>query len=167
MVLPWHADVAMFYDTGNTIRIIKGKEYDLLTDCSQTIIEGNTFSISVQSDRMGYRMNGSPLRLADQQEMISSAVTRGTIQLLPNGQLIILMADHQTTGGYPRLGHVISADLSALAQMPLNAALRFRLVSLAEAGSLSLRHYHHLQQIKTACRFRLEQYLHEHGICRS
>jgi antagonist of KipI len=155
--LPWHADVSSFYKNDAIIRITKGHEYDQLSECSGTIIGGNTFSISTQSDRMGYRMNGSPLKLNTPIEMISSAVTRGTIQLLPNGQLIILMADHQTTGGYPRLAHVISADLPSLAQAQPNSSIRFQLVSLEEAESLFLQQHHNLQQVKSACHFRLHQ----------
>lgn len=156
--LPWQADVSSFYNKEPIIRITKGKEYDTLTDCSETILNGNTFSISLQSDRMGYRMNGSPLKQSESVEMISSVVSRGTIQLLPNGQIIILMADHQTTGGYPKLAHVISADLPSLAQMQPNTSIRFQLVSMEEAESLLLQQYHNLQQIKTACLFRLQEY---------
>lgn len=166
-LLPWQADVSALYNNEKLIRIIKGKEYDLLTDCSETIIEGNTFTVSAQSDRMGYRMNGTPLQLIEPLEMISSAVTRGTIQLLPTGQLIILMADHQTTGGYPRIGHIISADFPLLAQTQLNTPIRFKLVSLDEAEQVLLQTQHHLQQIKNACSFRLQQYLQQHGIYRS
>jgi antagonist of KipI len=67
------------------------------------------------------------------------------------------MADHQTTGGYPRLAHVISADLPTLAQAAPNTSIRFRLISNEEAESLLLQQYHNLQQVKTACHFRLHQ----------
>lgn len=154
--LPWHADIASFYNTDHTVRFIKGNEYDLLTDCSETIVQGNTFSISTQSDRMGYHLNGSPLKLKEPKQMISSAVTRGTMQLLPNGQLIILMADHQTTGGYPRLGHVSAADFPTLAQLQPNTAIRFKSISVDEAENLLLQQQHHLHQIKSACSFRLK-----------
>ena len=65
---------------------------------------------------MGFRLNGNELKTTECTSMISSAVTFGTLQLLPDGQLIILMADHQTTGGYPRIGHIILVDLPVLAQ---------------------------------------------------
>jgi antagonist of KipI len=76
---------------------------------------------------MGYRLNGIALERNELDEMISSAVTKGTIQLLPSGQLIVLMADHQTTGGYPRLGHVISADIPKLAQASAGTAINFEM----------------------------------------
>ncbi|MCE3282444.1 MAG: biotin-dependent carboxyltransferase family protein [Chitinophagaceae bacterium] len=162
-ILHWHADVQQLY-TGEAIRIMKGKEYDRLTDCSVTILEGNTFPVSSRSDRMGYRLSGSPLQLTHATGMISSAVTKGTIQLLPDGQAIILMSDHQTTGGYPRIAHVIGADQPRLAQMRPHTAIRFQLVSPEEAERLLLAQFHHLQQLKNACTFRLEQFFRQHAI---
>ena len=64
-------------------------------------------------------------------ELISSPVSFGTVQLLPDGQLIILMADHQTTGGYPRVGHVITAHLSQLAQMRPGEKINFLIENMA------------------------------------
>lgn len=160
--LPWQATMTGLYGS-EELRVIAGNEYPLISDCSATILEGNTFIISHQSDRMGYRMNGSPLQLVQKKEMISSAVTSGTIQLLPNGQLIILMADHQTTGGYPRLAHLISADIPRLAQMQPNQSVRFRMVTLEEAEAALLEQERNLQQVKNACGLRMEQYLQQHA----
>jgi antagonist of KipI len=157
--LPWHADIAECYGTDNVARIIKGSEYDRFTECSETIFTGNSFSISPQSDRMGYRLSGSPLQSREQKQMISSAVTKGTIQLLPNGQLIVLMADHQTAGGYPKIGHVISADIPKLAQMQINTSLRFEIVSVETAEALLLKQHRHLHQLKDACLFRLQEFI--------
>lgn len=163
-VLNWHADVAPFYHDPGFLRVIPGNEYPLLDECAVTILDGNSFSIGLQSDRMGYRMNGTPLQLTIHKEMISSAVTMGTVQLLPNGQLIILMADHQTTGGYPRVAHVISADLPRLAQLRPNTQIRFQVTSTEEA-MLALQHQgQQLQQLKNGCAFRLAQYLQQHAI---
>ncbi|HEX6914022.1 MAG TPA: biotin-dependent carboxyltransferase family protein [Chitinophagaceae bacterium] len=156
--LPWHADVLHIYHDDRNIHIIPGQEHDFLSECSVTIFEGNTFLISAQSDRMGFRLNGSPLQLEKDIQLISSAVSFGTIQLLPNGQLIILMADHQTTGGYPRIAHVISADLARLAQLQPHTAIRFLPVSLDVAQLLLTQQHHHLQQVKHACLFRLNEY---------
>jgi antagonist of KipI len=162
--LPWHADLTQFYKAANEIRIIKGSEHHFITECSATILAGNTFTVSHQSDRMGFRLNGSPLQQKEHPPIISAAVTKGTVQLLPSGQLIILMADHQTTGGYPKIAHVISADIPSLAQTPVNTALRFQLTTIEEAESLLFQQYHHLQQLKNACTFRLQQFLQQHAI---
>jgi len=161
--LHFHADVGNIYEE-NIIRIIPGNEYNLITDCSETILTGNSFTITSQSDRMGYRMSGSPMKMQQPKEMISSAVTKGTIQLLPNGEIIILMSDHQTTGGYPRIAHVISADIPKLAQMPFNTQLRFQIVTLEEAEAAMYKQHRHLLQLQNACNFRIQEYFKQHAL---
>lgn len=119
----------------------------------------NAFHLTHQSDRMGYRLNGDPLYREVQEEIISSGVCFGTIQLLPDGQLIVLMADHQTTGGYPRVAHVISADHSRLAQLKTGDSLQFKLTDQTTAEELYIRQQQHLLQLRNACTFRLAAYL--------
>ena len=82
--------------------------------------------------------------------MLSEGVTYGTIQVPPNGQPIILMADRQTTGGYPKIGQVISADLPSLAQLRPGATIQFKEVSLEEAEKELLRNERIIQEIKMA-----------------
>ena len=74
---------------------------------------------------MGYRLAGAELKRTQKSDLLSHAVLPGTIQVPPNGQPIVLMSDAQTTGGYPKIGAVIQADLWKLAQVRLNAAIRF------------------------------------------
>ena len=88
---------------------------------------------------MGFRLNGEPLYLLNKIELVSSAVDFGTMQLLPDGQLISLMADHQTSGGYPRIAHVVSTDLPILAQLGANDKVGFEIISLEEAEGLLLQ----------------------------
>ena len=116
-----------------TIRVTAGPEFDVLTAvCEQRLFE-NTFEISRQSDRMGFRLSGEPLFRLTDSEMLSSGVTFGTVQLLPDGQMIVLMADHQTTGGYPRIVTVASVDLPVLAQMAAGERVSFKLITIEEA----------------------------------
>ena len=122
-------------------------------------LASGTFAISRESDRMGYRLEGEPLQLIVPKEMISTAATRGTMQLLPNGQIIILMADHQTSGGYPRLGHVISADIPSLAQMRPGEKISFQTISIADAEKILLEQEMNLRQLQNACNFRLQEYV--------
>jgi antagonist of KipI len=89
--------------------------------------------VSTQSDRMGYRLTGVPLRLAEPLELLSEGVTTGTIQLPPGGDPIVLLADRQTIGGYPRIGHVASVDLPALAQRRPGEFVRFLAWTVAGA----------------------------------
>lgn len=109
---------------------------------------------------MGYRLQGEPLHLQNREEMISTAVTFGTLQLLPNGQLTVLMADHQTTGGYPRVAHVISAHHSRLAQLSPGEKIRFRMTDHTTAEDLFVQQQQHLMQVKHACRLKLDQFTH-------
>lgn len=85
---------------------------------------------------MGYRLKGPHLETTSRSEMISEAVTVGTIQVPPGGAPIILMADGQTTGGYPRIGQVAQVDLPILAQKRPGEELCFELISLDEARQL-------------------------------
>lgn len=91
--------------------------------------------IDPRSDRQGLRLDGTPLAV-DGAERISAPVAPGTIQLPPDGRPIVLLADAQTVGGYPRLGHVIAADLPRLAQRRAGDVLRFAAVDAAAAEAL-------------------------------
>jgi antagonist of KipI len=113
---------------------------------------------------MGCRLSGIPLQKLDQISLVSSAVTKGTIQLLPNGQLIILGADHQTTGGYPRVAHVISADMHLIAQLQPAKTIRFAWVDVIEAENILMRQHEYLLQLQIACNLRLEEFLTAHDI---
>lgn len=90
------------------------------------------WTVDPRSDRQGLRCTGDPL-VADLPEQVSAAVVPGTVQLPPDGHPIVLLADAQTVGGYPRLGHVIAADLPRLAQRRAGDALRFVAVTRDEA----------------------------------
>jgi antagonist of KipI len=141
--------------------VIPGAEWDWLDKGSQAKFLKNPFFISHNSDRMGYRLASEPLHLNEKTELVSSAVSFGTIQLLPDGQLIILMADNQTTGGYPRLGNIISANLSLLAQMKAGDKIQFKFTDHQTAEGLILKQQQHLMQLEIACKLRLENYIHE------
>jgi allophanate hydrolase subunit 2 len=81
---------------------------------------------------MGYRLQGLSI-LASPAEIISDPVPLGAIQVLPNGELVLSMADHQTVGGYPKIGVLISADLPKAAQLSPRHRVRFKAVALEEA----------------------------------
>jgi antagonist of KipI len=122
------------YKSSPVIRITTGPEFDNLTGMSASRLMSESFSISAESNRMGFRMSGPELFRLSPNEMVSSATTFGTVQLLPNGQIIILMADHQTTGGYPRIANVAAVDLPLLAQLGPGKTVKFDLIrhSVAE-----------------------------------
>jgi len=167
IVLPWKADILYLPDEilasgpGNSsieIGVLPGHEWERLTQEAKENFTMTSFVITQQSDRMGYRLNNIPLPVMNHEELVSSAVSFGTVQLLPDGKLIILMADHQTTGGYPRVAHVITAHHSRLAQAKAGEKIRFRFTSQATAEDLFIQQQQHLLQLQNACTFRLEQY---------
>jgi antagonist of KipI len=92
-----------------------------------------TFHIGAASNRVGLRLEGPALRLAPPLELASAPVARGTLQVPPDGQPIVLMAEHPTTGGYPRMGQVAAIDLPRLAQRRPGDALRFLAIGIEEA----------------------------------
>jgi antagonist of KipI len=150
-VLPYIGfSVRPSYSSSPIIRLVKGNEYDLLSQQSKSMLEAETFTISQNSNRMGFRLSGETLSLENKIELISSAVDFGTVQLLPDGQMIILMADHQTTGGYPRLGNVVSADLPILSQCSVKDVIRFHLISIEEAEELIILQEREIRKLKSS-----------------
>jgi len=162
-ILPWKANE--IWDTAETkeIFVLPGHEWDWLNEDSQKRFLSKPYSVTNKSDRMGYQLKGEILQTMDKKELVSSAVCFGSIQLLPDGQLIILMADHQTTGGYPRPGYIISAHLSRLAQMKAGDKIHFVFTTQKNAEELLINQQQHLLQLQNACNFRLENYIHENN----
>ncbi len=122
----------------NIIRIVRGPEWEYLSTASRQGFEKTLYQVHTDSNRMGIRLAGKSLKLKEKFSMISSATLPGTIQLPANGQPIVLMQDGQTTGGYPRIGKVIEADLGRLAQIAPKGNLHFRMVNEREARQLFL-----------------------------
>ncbi|MDR6554595.1 biotin-dependent carboxyltransferase family protein [Paenibacillus qinlingensis] len=124
------------YRDNLVVRIVKGKEASYFTPESWSQLLSQSFQVTSQSDRMGYRLSSErKLALTEgiSYEMISEAVACGTIQVPSSGQPIVLLADCQTTGGYPHIGHVISADLPLVAQIKPGGMLQFQEVTHREA----------------------------------
>jgi len=156
-VLPWHADVRSVYDDLSEILVIPGHEWPLLSEDSKKDFLDKEFSIHPSSDRMGFQLKGAELCMCRKIELLSSPVSFGTIQLLPDGQMIVLMADHQTTGGYPRVGHVISAHLPRLAQLRPGDPVKFKFTDIETAEKLLNMHDHQLKILQRACSNRLNE----------
>lgn len=102
---------------GARLRVIMGPDDDAFDGPQRKGFCSTRFVISASSDRMGYRLDGPPLQTSESGERISTAVSAGSIQLPRDGHPILLMADHQTAGGYPRVATLISADLPRAAQL--------------------------------------------------
>ena len=100
---------------------------------SQDTFWRSPWQLSPQSNRMGYRLQGQPLKRTTDREMLSHGLLPGVVQVPHNGQPIVLMNDAQTTGGYPRIATIIEADMYQLAQIPLGQPIHFVPCSLEEA----------------------------------
>jgi antagonist of KipI len=155
-VAAWGAGPGLLprYAAEPVVRVLPGPEHDLFTAASRAALVEASFEVRPQSDRMGYRLGGPRLELADPLELVSSPVTAGTVQVPAGGQPIVLLADRQTTGGYPRIAHVVTVDLPLLAQAPPGAAVRFRAIGLAEAQRLWLERERDLRTFAEAVRLR-------------
>ena len=156
--LPWRADPQNAYRHIHEIFILAGPEWKNIKPASSEDLLNNNFIIHPSSDRMGYHVKGIAIELSGDTELISSAVSFGTIQLLPNGQLIILMADHQTTGGYPRIGNVITAHLPKLAQLRPSDCIHFKMVDQDLAEELLFAQQQELLLLQSACNTRLNEW---------
>ena len=130
----WRIDerITPRYSGSAVVRVMPGEHSDQF-DPAWTAA---AFKVSTQSDRMGVRMTGAPLQRRVAGDLISSAVAPGAVQVPPDGQPIVLLADAQTIGGYPQVAHVIAVDLPVVAQLRPGDGMRFVPVTLAEAREL-------------------------------
>jgi antagonist of KipI len=118
------------------LRFVPGRHWETLPPESRTRFMGSEYRISPDSDRMGYRLQGASLGQPNSADLLSEGVAFGTIQLPPDGNPIVLMADRQVTGGYPRIGDVASVDLGLAAQLKPGDRVRFERISLTQAQQL-------------------------------
>jgi biotin-dependent carboxylase-like uncharacterized protein len=115
------------------IRVVWGPQDDEFADETKKLFVDSEWKISATSDRMGYRLEGPVLKHLHGHNIVSDGTVNGSLQVPGMGQPIVLMPDRGTSGGYPKIATVISADLGRLAQIPAGRGFRFRAVSMAEA----------------------------------
>jgi antagonist of KipI len=122
----------------DVVAILPGPEWSALPEAAQMALTTQVFRLS-RTDRMGCVLVSEALaQPVLKRPMVSAAVDFGTMQLLPNGQITVLMADHQTTGGYPRIGHIIGAHLGKMAQYAQHSTIQFALTDMETAERLYL-----------------------------
>lgn len=153
VIAPWWINAGPDLDLAHQapIRVLPGRDGVLPIDALCT----DGYRVSAQSNRQGLRLQGVPLTPADTRERLSEPVAPGTVQLPPDGQPIVLMAEAQTMGGYPRIGHVIAADLPRLAQLRPGDTLRFEMTDAASAHALTCAQRQRLARIALAIGQRL------------
>jgi biotin-dependent carboxylase-like uncharacterized protein len=155
----WSLAPRPWFDPSPTrvLRLLRGSHHAALDAASQAALVGERFRIAPESNRVGARLRGAPLHLQQALELVSAAVTAGTLQLPPGGQPIMLGAEHPTTGGYPRIAHLIDVDQPHLAQRRPGDSVVFRLVELDEAQALRQRRDQALQRLHDTLRQRLRE----------
>ena len=117
------------YHKNPTLRVVLGPFDDFFSEESKKAFLSTPYTITAQSDRMGYRLQGAQITRQKKEELITCGLAFGTIQVPPNGQPILLLVDRQTIGGYPIMATMIHADLPLVAQSAPEDALRFSAVS--------------------------------------
>ncbi len=137
-----------------SLRVTEGPEHHLLTAEGGNTLLTAVYEASSHSDRMGLRLKGPAVGLLDDRQLVSSPVAQGTVQLLPDGNPLILGADCQTAGGYPRVLTVITADLPKLAQLTPGDRVSFRLVESSESLRSLKRFEKDLSFLRMGIRFR-------------
>ena len=117
-----------------TLAVIPGPQADWFDAGSQRSFYASEYTVSAASDRMGYRLEGAALHLNNPSELLSEGMPVGSVQVASDGQPMVMMSDHGTTGGYPKIAVVCTADMPLLAQVPLGKGqVRFRAVGVPEA----------------------------------
>ena len=118
------------------IRVLKGTNFDYFSDEGKKIFFEKEYTVSKLSDRMGMRLEGSKIENIIDTNIRSEGLIKGVIQVPADGNPIIMLSDHGTIGGYPKIANVISADLDAVGQLTPGTNIHFKEVSLEEAENI-------------------------------
>ncbi|MCY0896670.1 MAG: biotin-dependent carboxyltransferase family protein [Alicyclobacillaceae bacterium] len=139
-------------DAARELRFLRGPEWDIFSQTERIGWLRQRFLVSADSNRIGLRLQGQPLCLPHGRDMRSNPVAPGTVQISGDGQPMVLLADCQTVGGYPRIAHVCTADLGRAAQCRPGTSVRFREISRATAASLLQERQRMFHQVQWAVR---------------
>ncbi|HEX7923467.1 MAG TPA: allophanate hydrolase, partial [Bradyrhizobium sp.] len=121
------------------IRVLLGPQDDEFDDANKALFLDSEWKISATSDRMGYRLEGPAIKHLHGHNIVSDGTVNGSIQVPGNGQPIVLMPDRGTSGGYPKIATVITADLGRFAQTSAGRPFRFKAVTMAEAQAEAIK----------------------------
>ncbi|WDF56761.1 biotin-dependent carboxyltransferase family protein [Mucilaginibacter sp. KACC 22063] len=149
--LEWKVNRSMFIQEGTKdVRVVPAQEFTWFNSDSLLGFLSKPYQLSQQSNRMGYRLDGWKLNRRTTGELLSTAVSPGTLQVSHDGSLMLLMADCQTTGGYPRIAQVAAVDLPICAQLKPGDAICFHEISRQEAERLYIEREEQLTQLSVA-----------------
>ena len=132
----------------HTLRVVMGPQDDCFTEEGISTFLGSAYTISNEYDRMGCRMEGPVIAHKNGGDIITDGISFGAVQVPSHGNPIVMMADHQTTGGYTKIACVISVDLPELAQCMPGHTVRFKRVGIEEAQELYCQWKAELEQLK-------------------
>ena len=118
------------------LRVVLGNQAKYFTETGIKTFGSKIYTLTVQCDRMGFRLDGPVIEHIESADIISDGAVFGSIQVPSDGNPIILMADRQTTGGYTKIGTVITADLPRLSQLPVGDGIHFNIISVEEAQEI-------------------------------
>ncbi len=154
----WSVPAKQFLGSSRSVvRVIEGREFDWFTENAVADFFSKPYQFN-NANRMGIRLQGPKIarKSSQQSELLSTAVLPGTIQVTGDGSLILLMADCQTTGGYPRLAKVAEFDLPICAQWKQGQSIHFERINLQEAEKLYLDLHTDLKNLATAIQLKIE-----------
>lgn len=144
------AEQSFLPEDRKTIRVVRGNEFDWFDARSISVFLSTPYIIGRQSNRMGYHLEGASITRTTKTELLSSAVIPGTIQVTGSGSMVLLMADCQTTGGYPRIVQVAAVDMPLCAQLKPGDSIFFKEINRREAEMLYIEREQQLQQLTIA-----------------
>jgi biotin-dependent carboxylase-like uncharacterized protein len=139
-------------DADAPVRVVFGPQDDLFTPNGIETFLTAAYAVSREADRMGYRLTGPPVQHLKGYNIVSDGVVAGSVQVPGGGEPIVMMADRQTTGGYPKIATVISADLRVLAQRRPGQRVRFAGINICEAQRLARERAQLIAAFPARCR---------------
>jgi antagonist of KipI len=139
------------YTDTTTIRVTKGLQWDWFDNQNRKLFFQKAYQVSTLSNRMGLRLSGESILSSKGNEIITEGMPLGAIQIPGNGQPILSFVEHQTTGGYPKLANVISADLYKVGQLKPGDQFKFELIDFPEAEKARLEQENYILSLKAHC----------------
>lgn len=148
--------------SSKVVHVLQGPEWNLLSKAAKESFLDQVWTVASQSNRMGIRLFGKTPVNAVESAMISVPVDYGTIQCLPSGELIALMADHPVTGGYPRIAHLPAFEWSRLAQATPGYSFQWQLIDTFQAAEQNVQRMNLLREMREAARSTAQLYIRAH-----
>lgn len=130
------------------LRAVPGPQAEAFTEEGRNTFIRNHYQLTMNCDRMAYKLEGAPVEMKKGADIISDGITEGSVQITPSGLPMVMMADHQTTGGYAKIAAVIGSDVPALAQLRPGEWVTFQYVSVMEAVKIARKENKKLLELK-------------------